>query len=113
MLRYSCLVYIGRDGEQLFFVSERDGNLELYQQGAGRASGGAGDGAPSSAHGPERLTNAVSMEVHPAVSRSAFVAGLLCSRLPPGFSKRAAAHPRTMSMGACSATHRRRRLSAW
>jgi len=113
MLRYTLSCFIGRDGEQLIFVSERDGNLELYQQGVGRASGGAGDGAPSSAHGPERLTNAVSMEVQPGHLTLGLCRGSPVLPAATGLSQRVAAHPRSMNMEACSATHRRRWLSAW
>ena len=65
-----CL-FLCRDGEEVTFVSERDGNLELYQQQLGKerrsagAEAAAGDPEASVQHraAPKRLTYAVSMQV--------------------------------------------------
>ena len=60
-----------RDGEEVTFVSERDGNLELYQQQLGKERRSVGEEAAegdleaSVQHraAPKRLTNAISMQV--------------------------------------------------
>ncbi|KAK9841981.1 hypothetical protein WJX81_002642 [Elliptochloris bilobata] len=56
-----------RYGAEVTFVSERDGNLELYQQTLSSQSGRTGDEAISEKHksAPKRLTYAVSLQDRP------------------------------------------------
>ena len=68
-----------RDGEELTFVSERDGNLELYQQKLSKERRSEGEGAAEGeaeasvqrGAAPKRLTYAVSMQVRVFCSGSA------------------------------------------